>query len=86
MVLCERISWHLARGRWAGAQRGRALNSRPITPDRRRAQPHLPPVLAARYLLQPIGIAHITLPGAAVLTRSLDEVEVALDPLLADAD
>ena len=43
-------------------------------------------MLAARYFLRPIGIAHITLPGAAVLTGSLDEVEVALDPLLADAD
>jgi len=54
------------------------LNSGPITPDRRRAQPHLPPVLAARYLLQPIGIAHITRPGAAVLAHGLDEVEVPL--------
>ena len=86
MVLCGRISWHLARGRWPGAQRGRALNSGPITPDRQRGQPHLPPVLAARYFLQSLGIAHVTLPGAAVLTDSLDEVEGALDPLLADAD
>ena len=70
------ISLRLARGRWAGAQRGRALNSGPITPDRGRAQPHLPPVLAARHLLQPIGIAHITLSGAAVLAHGLDEVEV----------
>ena len=43
-------------------------------------------LFAARYLLQPIGIAPITLPGAAVLAHDLDEVEVVLDPLLTDAD
>src|SRR5204862_5716235 len=31
-----------------GGERGRALNRGPITPDRRRAQPQRPPVLAAR--------------------------------------
>ena len=31
-----------------GRERGRALNRGPITPDRRRAQPQRPPVLAAR--------------------------------------
>jgi len=65
MALCGRISWHLAREHWAGEQRRRALNSGPITPDRRRASPHRPPVLAARSRLQPIGIAH-----------GLDEVDV----------
>ena len=54
------------------------MNSGPITPDRRRAQPHRPPVLAARDLRQPIGIAQITRPGAAVLAHGLDEVEVPL--------
>ena len=47
----------------ADVGRERNANSGPITRDRRRAQPHLPPVLAARYLLQPIGIAHIAHAG-----------------------
>jgi hypothetical protein len=62
------------------------LNSLPITPDRRRKQPHLPPVLAARHCAYPIGMALITLPSAAVFAHGLDQVEVVLDPLLADAD
>src|SRR3954467_3244129 len=47
-----------------GSERGRALNRGPITPDRRRAQPQRPPVLAARDLRSLIGLAPITLPRA----------------------
>src|SRR3954466_8542502 len=58
-----------------GGERGRALNRGPITPDRRRAQPQRPPVLAARPAAADRHRAH------HAAWRRRNEVEGPLTPI-----
>jgi hypothetical protein len=72
------ISLRPARGRWGGSATRASVEDWADHAGSPACAASSAARFAACYLLQPIGIAPITLPGAAVLAHGLDEVEVTL--------